>query len=410
MRNPKTHLFNITFGLNCLLAFLLLFEQQFFVPAWLQVVGRMHPLILHFPIVLLVLCIFWELFMGFRTHERNANMRIGDGLLIAAALASVITALMGLFLSKEEGYTPGVLVWHKWAGVAISFLLLGWYAFRKRIRQHKIAMIVTSFVGLVVIIITGHQGANITHGENFLLAPVLHESDMPAVLFEDAVVYDDVVQPIFKVKCMNCHNSSKAKGELIMTTSNLLMKGGRNGKLWDTTESDLGLLMRRIHLPEDHKKHMPPTGKPQLTNEEVEILYRWIKSGADFTTKLADLPANDSLRLIASNKFITEKNEHYNFAAADENKVNSLNNAYRTVNPVAKGLPALAVEFFGASQYRKEQLAELLDVKNQIVSINLNKMPVADDDLKVIGQFVNLPKYTILIVAGQGNKRCNENS
>ena len=36
-----------------------------------------------------------------------------------------------------------------------------------------------------------------------------------------------------------------------------------------------------------------------------------------------------------------------------------------------------------------KQIADLLPVKEQIVSLNLNKMPVQDGDLKNIGQFKN---------------------
>jgi hypothetical protein len=38
--------------LNSLLLFFLIFDNKLVVPLWLQVLGRMHPVILHFPIVL----------------------------------------------------------------------------------------------------------------------------------------------------------------------------------------------------------------------------------------------------------------------------------------------------------------------------------------------------------------------
>ena len=41
--------------LNCLLIFLVIMENRVVVPSWLQVAGRMHPLVLHFPIVLILL-------------------------------------------------------------------------------------------------------------------------------------------------------------------------------------------------------------------------------------------------------------------------------------------------------------------------------------------------------------------
>ena len=79
-------------------------------------------------------------------------------------------------------------------------------------------------------------------------------------------------------------------------------------------------MLRRIHLPLESRKHMPPQGKPQLTEEESQILDRWIKSGASFTTKVASLPERDSLRLLAAPLFQTIETDNYTFAPADENK------------------------------------------------------------------------------------------
>ncbi|MEP6846221.1 MAG: hypothetical protein ABI861_09470, partial [Panacibacter sp.] len=61
MQRTKHILFNCTFFFNCLILFLLLFYSRIEVPAWVQVLGRMHPMILHFPVVLLILYIGWVL-------------------------------------------------------------------------------------------------------------------------------------------------------------------------------------------------------------------------------------------------------------------------------------------------------------------------------------------------------------
>ncbi len=395
MQNPRSIIYNIAFALNCLLAFLVVFDDYLRIPGWLQVVGRMHPLVLHFPIVLLVLCITWELFMVKRFGEHPANERIGDALLICASIASAVTALMGLFLSKEDGYTAEALFWHKWAGVFISFFMITWYVFRNRVRRNKPVLVTASLAGLVMIFVTGHQGANLTHGENFLLSPVMNDMNKPVVKLEDAMVYADLIHPILQVKCMSCHSSSKAKGQLIMETAELLQKGGKHGTLWDTTSSEPGLLMQRIHLPEDDKKHMPPAGKPPLTSEEIEILYRWIKGGTSFTAKVVELAEDDSLRILASSQFEPKETDIFSFAAADDNQIAQLSNAYRVVQPVAAASPGLNVEFFGTSQYKTGQLKELLEVKKQVVSLNLNKMPVTDEDLATIGQFINLRKLNL---------------
>lgn len=396
----KIIIYNICIALNCLLLFLLLFGAGMKVPALLQVAGRMHPLTLHFPIVLLIVAFVWELFVPKKEHR--ILQQSGDWVLLFAAFTAVLAALMGLFLSKEEGYDSGVIVLHKWTGVTISLISISWFAFRDTIRKNNLSVFSAGAISMAGIIMAGHQGATITHGENFLLAPVTPEKKKPDVLLEDAVAYTHLVRPILEEKCMNCHNHNKSKGELIMETEELLLKGGKDGKLWDSTAPDFGLMMQRIHLPDEEKKHMPPKGKPQLTDEETAAIYYWIKSGASFTTKITDYPETDTLRSIADGFFKTFENDNYDFAAADEGTVRKLNNDYRVVHPLAINSPALGVEFFGASFFKDEQLKELEKVKNNIVFLNLNKMPVKDEDLKQIATFINLRKLNLSFTAITG--------
>lgn len=402
MLRLKTILSNSSFALNCMLVFLLIFENRLALPAGVQVIGRMHPLLLHFPIVLMVLCICRELFSGFKKSPSPEQPAIGDGLLLVTAFTAVISALTGLLLSREDGYTPDVLAWHKWGGVLIALLSFAWYTFRAKVRQTKALLLVTTASGILMVFITGHLGADITHGDNFLLAPVSKDEQPPKVLFEDAVIYANMVQPILKAKCVVCHNEKKAKGELLMETFDQLLKGGKNGVLWDPSKPDLGLMLGRIHLPLENKKHMPPTGKPQLTAAEADIIYHWIKGGASATAKVADLPATDTLRIFAGAIFNTIETDEYTFKAADEGKIKSLSNNYRLVVPLSIGSPALGVEFFGAAQFKPGQLTELLAVKEQIVSLNLNKMPVTDQDLSTIARFVNLRKLNLSFTGIKG--------
>src|SRR4051794_6931095 len=119
----KNLLFNLSFALNCLLAFLSFFGNKLVVPTWLQVAGRMHPLLLHFPIVMIVLYVFWLLFARGNSHYHQ----VADDLLLLSSLAAVVTALCGVLLAAEPGYDPDALQPHKWAGCCIAFILLSWY-------------------------------------------------------------------------------------------------------------------------------------------------------------------------------------------------------------------------------------------------------------------------------------------
>src|SRR5690606_8531509 len=130
MHRWKNYLFNIAFGLNCLLLFLLIFENSLSIPVWLQVAGRMHPLILHFPVTIVILYAFTAIIFAFRKHgstgspQDDSYKNITQFLLLLAALSAVVTALAGLFLSKEEGYDADAMQWHKWSGVAVSVFTL----------------------------------------------------------------------------------------------------------------------------------------------------------------------------------------------------------------------------------------------------------------------------------------------
>ena len=377
----KNLLFNITLATNCLLCFLLLFESRLVVPAWLQVAGRMHPLILHFPIALVVLFVFQRLVL-----------RLADNtLLLLAAFTASVTALMGLFLSKEPGYDPDVLFWHKYSGVAVSFLTLAWYHWYARLQTVKFAGIGVALSCLALLTFTGDKGADITHGRNFLLAPVSTASSANRVALEDAVVFNDMVRPILQNKCMGCHNSSKAKGQLIMETTQLLLKGGKNGPVWDSSAADFGLMMHRVHLPLDDEKHMPPKGKPQLTDEEITILYQWLKHDPTRTIRVAQLPSNDTLYQLAVAMFRNGQDEdRYDFPPADEKTVQQLNTSYRVVYPVALASPGLNVDFYSPQFFQSGQLKDLESIARQVVSLDLDKMPVTDADIPAIVRFSNL--------------------
>jgi uncharacterized membrane protein len=393
----KNIVYNITLGINCLLVFLVLFGNTLAIPAWLQVAGRMHPLLLHFPIVLLVIGAVWELFLHKKiaTKEESVTTEIGNFLLLSAAFTAALSALMGLFLSQEEGYNAEAIAWHKWTGLAVSLVSFGWFTFKNTIRESQFFSRLVSGASLVAIVMAGHQGANITHGKDFLIDPLKSKKGVLRPSIEDAVVFNDLVRPILEKKCINCHNSQKTKGELVMETPEQLLKGGKTGKLWDVNAPDLGLLVQRIHLPMEAKEHMPPAGKPQLTREEIAILYHWIKSGADFEKKVSELADTDTLKTLAKSRLKPDDAEVYTFKAANEGTIKKLNTNYRIIAPLALGSPALSVDFFGASQFNNAQLNDLQAIREQIVHLNLNKMPVHDEDLKTIAGFENLRKVNL---------------
>src|ERR1700712_3793188 len=93
---------NVLFTLNIFIVFLLLFENLLVLPHWLQAFGRMHPMMLHFPIVIIMLSMVLE-FFRFRPEYVNQQFYQGftANLLLIGALSAAVTVIMGLFLSRE---------------------------------------------------------------------------------------------------------------------------------------------------------------------------------------------------------------------------------------------------------------------------------------------------------------------
>jgi len=383
---------NLLFALNIFIIFFLLFGDNIVIPQWLQPVGRLHPLIIHFPIVVLIMAMVLEFF---RFKERLKTEKLYHDfttyLWLTGAIFAAITAIMGLFLSKEPGYEGDTLEWHKWFGVSVVFVSTLIYWFRSK-QWYTPAIARSGAVATILcLVIAGHYGADITHGENFILAPVWHP-EKKLVPIDKALVFRDVVQPIFENRCTSCHNPDKTKGGLILIDEKSVLKGGKDGKLFIAGQPQLSLLLQRIHMPEGEKKHMPPSGKPQLTADELNLLYLWIKENAEFERKVIDLPANDSLRVLAANYLKPSENteERYDFAAADDKLIKKLNNNYRAVYPLSQESPALGVNIYNKKAYQPKVLEELSGIKKQVVSLDLNKMPVKDAELKTIAGFENL--------------------
>jgi hypothetical protein len=369
----------VLIALNAMLLFFVLLEGHLSVPRWLQVAGRLHPMILHFPIVLIVV---YTICLWFRPAPFVSQ------LLLWSAFAAVITALAGLLLSAEGTYEGSAIQWHKWLGTLTSLILLILYLWKPR-QQKWLAVL-----PLTAVIVAGHFGGDVTHGAGYVLAP-LKQTNPPTPPLDEALVYHDVVYPILDARCLECHSEATAKGGLNMEDTIQFERGGRNGKPWDTTADGMGLLLSRIHLPGDDRKHMPPVDNTQLTAREAAILYAWIKDGAPFGKKVIELDPADTLRMIAARLLKSNDNETYDFPAADEKKLASLNSNYRTIRPLARNSPALAVDFYGATFFQPKQLQELSAIKDQIVSLNLDKMPVTDKDLPDIAVFRNLRQLNL---------------
>ncbi len=392
---------NVIFCIQILLTFLLFVEDRIALPAWLQVAGRLHPLVLHLPIGFFI---FLAVIIVFKKHleAKSADRIIHLGLLFTSFVASM-AALFGFFLSLQDDYGSDALLRHKVTGV-----LLSWFCYTMLLwnRQQGKKMLFYGFgtITFATLIVVGHTGAVLTHGQNFVLGPI---SSAPKLTMENASVYEFAVQPILDNKCFSCHNEAKAKGGLVMTSIEKFQKGGKNGEAFIAGKPGESRMVKALYLPMDHDEHMPPDGKPQLTSVERATIEAWIKSGADFEKKLNQFADGDSLKFIvasfaASNVNAAEIEKHYDFPAVSPDVVERLNTPFRSVFPLYLNSPALQVDFFLRENFQISALQELKTVANQLVVLNLSKMPVTDKDLAIISAYRNLETLNLNFTKVQG--------
>ena len=365
----------ILWGLQGFLVFLLIFQSRFALP--LTGIGHLHPLILHLPIGfgVLLLALF-----GIKKQLLSFEI-LAESLLLLTAIFSTMTAIFGLFLAKEGGYETSALDWHQWSGVAVSFVYFVWVLARRN-------LLVGAALGFIALIFAGHTGASITHGEDYL-----RFGSKEVEITAETVVFNDIVQPILKAKCESCHNDQKTKGALKMNSIANLMKGGKHGAIWKAGDALNSHLIQRIKLPMNAKEHMPPLGKAQLTPDEITILTLWVKEGASFEQKLGQYSLD--FQKLVQPAALTTSSKEYDFSAASESEIASVNTPYCTVYPIAYESPALQADFYVAAKFDPKTLSDLTQVSEQLVGLQLSKMPISNESLGLLSKFANLEKLNL---------------
>lgn len=247
-------------------------------------IGRFHPLVLHMSLALL------PILFGAEVLRLYINIKINNNWMIIGLLATILslfaTIKSGYFLFASGEYT-GMLMDQHFNGALITLVLavIAFFLliqFTKHGKNYSLYYLVLLTANLSIVF-TGHQGASITHGPDYLSAYVPLIGQKPETNIHDSATYfySDVIQPILDFKCGGCHNPSRAKGGLSLTTYADLLKKGESDVPGVTPSDTLhSEVYRRVLLPDSDKEHMPPAGKTNLTRDEIYLLKFWIQSGA----------------------------------------------------------------------------------------------------------------------------------
>ena len=270
---------------------------------WLwQFLGRLHPLIVHFPISLLVVALILEIYSW---NKKELAFRSGQHIiLIIGALSAVVAVVFGLLLKDQDQYSDDTLTIHQWTGITTAAMAAtALYFFRLSTKYNNSTHLVTVYrtfliFSVVGVAVAGHYGATLTHGDGYLteglprdnengfngspefnLASFKNDSTHQKLAVNQVAALNLEVRSIFAHNCYKCHSEVKTKGELRLDKKELVMRGGKSGEVINPGHPEKSEMIRRLLLQREDKESMPSKGKT-LSQKEIATLQLWIKMGA----------------------------------------------------------------------------------------------------------------------------------
>ena len=220
----------------------------------------------------------------------------------------------------------------------------------------------------------------------------------------DRAAYEEVIVPILRAKCYQCHadaaenpsGKKKIKGQLVLTTLEAIRKGGDEAPAAVAGNVEESIMIERIMLPHDDDEHMPPEGKPQIEEHELKVLEWWIKAElpvgksmkdagapADIIAAAGKIPSDEEVKNKLAQFFAEVGASAAKLAAARQalegpisQVAESFPNAIGFVSQQDSDLTFTAVSM--RKDFKDEDLAKLSPVSGGLVGINLGATSITD--------------------------------
>ncbi len=143
----------------------------------LQTLGRLHPLLVHFPIALLLGACVAEVASRLRPAHAGWLQGTTRGSLWLAAFGATLAAACGWFNAAYEGYASGETDTHRWLGLAtaalaVVSLVASEVAERARARDvttsSRTVLLALLIAAVVLVVLAGHTGGELAFGQDYL--------------------------------------------------------------------------------------------------------------------------------------------------------------------------------------------------------------------------------------------------
>jgi uncharacterized membrane protein/mono/diheme cytochrome c family protein len=374
-----------------------------------ELLGRLHPLVVHLPIGFLVLAAL----VYFKTRHQKDTAALLATLFLWTGIAAAMACGSGYLLYRSGGYSYETVAGHLWFGVVTAlfcFLMYGRWKPRPIYRLQEIPGPALLALGLGLMVITGHKGGNLTHGEGYLTEPLPRSmkkilgipvfEQLPIALtadtWQDADLYADVVHPILNNKCVGCHGPGQAKGGLRLHEGEKIIAGGKNGKVIVAHEPGQSELVSRIDSPREDEGHMPPKEKDPLSAEEIALLKAWIGAGHPFEGTISSHGLDIALFEPFFPKNAADLYPDATLAPVPADSLETARKAGLHVELLGRDLPWLRVSALNKPDFSLADTLLLAPLAKHIVDLDLSGTRVDDSIYTYLG---NLPNLTVLNLA-----------
>ncbi|GGD49856.1 hypothetical protein GCM10011514_12550 [Emticicia aquatilis] len=358
------------------------------------------------------------------------NSEIISLTLLVTAISATLASILGYFLSLEGGYNEEILEEHQFQGIGLAiFCWIVWILstdwLTSKATKAKLFYFPSLIFAFVLMIITGHHGGNLTHGESYLTENIPYpfrswlgmpdKSDIPkneiATKIQnptEAQVYTDIVKPIFKQKCEQCHNATKMKGDLRMDDVKLFIKGGKHGVIFKANDVQGSEFIKRILLPESDDDHMPPKGKTQITEDELTILKWWIEQGASFDKKVSQLSITNEVKPILAtfgignkSNIVEVKQDKYiveerilgiNVDEVEKSSIDKVKKSGGLVLPLSQNNNYVELTFLNNPKLSDDDASLIAIAPTQTLWLKLSNTQITDKSVEFIAKLPNLTR------------------
>lgn len=128
--------------------------------------GRMHPMVVHFPIAFFPAALFTAI-VGRRRPAFAAPVQF---LVVAGGIFAPVAAVAGWFAGMSADPEP-ILAYHRWLGVAMGLVGagLGYWAWRRPWEDRGAGMILALTLITIAVAVQGFLGASVTHGMEHMM-------------------------------------------------------------------------------------------------------------------------------------------------------------------------------------------------------------------------------------------------